>query len=137
MIGSLVDSEPGNQYRGSGGGALLRRRSALENVLHRINQRSGLPFRALGGLLRHVLGALPLTTCELVDHALGGLGKPFLQHAYHSFGGRSRLVLTEACLLRDHNTSVWIADLLPNTLAGRMNDMMEHGSRVIKQTMEA
>lgn len=32
---------------------------------------------------------------------------------------------------------VWIADLLPNTLAGRMNDMMEHGSRVIKQTMEA
>jgi predicted acyl esterase len=32
---------------------------------------------------------------------------------------------------------VWLADLLPNTLAGRMNDMMEHGSRVIKQTMEA
>ena len=32
---------------------------------------------------------------------------------------------------------VWIADLLPNDLAGRISELMEHGTRVLKQTMEA
>ena len=32
---------------------------------------------------------------------------------------------------------VWIADLLPDDLAGRINELMEHGTRVLKQTMEA
>jgi hypothetical protein len=37
-------------------------------------------------------------------------------------GGRSRVV--------------WIADLLPNDLAGPIGGMMEHGMRAMKQTLE-
>jgi len=32
---------------------------------------------------------------------------------------------------------VWIADLLPHDLAGRISQLMDHGTRVMKQTMEA
>jgi hypothetical protein len=32
---------------------------------------------------------------------------------------------------------VWIADLLPHDLAGRARELMEHGTAVIKKTLEA
>jgi uncharacterized protein YndB with AHSA1/START domain len=32
---------------------------------------------------------------------------------------------------------VWLADLLPNELAARTGEMMEHGTNVVKKTLEA
>jgi hypothetical protein len=32
---------------------------------------------------------------------------------------------------------VWIADLLPNDLAGRISELMERGTGVVKQTLES
>jgi hypothetical protein len=36
----------------------------------------------------------------------------------------------------DHSLFVWIADLLPNELAGRAAPLMEHALSVIKRTLE-
>lgn len=37
----------------------------------------------------------------------------------------------------DGTRFVWIADFLPNELAGRMDDMMERGIQTVKQTAES
>jgi hypothetical protein len=50
-------------------------------------------------------------------------GRPTHHKVFAEAGGRSRLV--------------WIADLLPNDLAGAIGGMMEQGMRSMKQTLEA
>lgn len=59
--------------------------------------------------------------------------------AYAALGGRathhnaSFQVFAEG---EDRSRLVWIADLLPNDMAGPINGMMEQGAGVIKQTLE-
>lgn len=59
--------------------------------------------------------------------------------AYAAVGGRathhnaSFQVFAEG---EDRSRLVWIADLLPNDMAGPINGMMEQGAGVIKQTLE-
>jgi carbon monoxide dehydrogenase subunit G len=77
-----------------------------------------------GTVLREVLVDLDEEARRLVWSVVGG---PYTHH------NASAQVFPEGGAAR----FVWVADLLPNALAAPTGEMMEQGTKVVKQTLEA
>jgi hypothetical protein len=78
-----------------------------------------------GAVAREVLVDLDDEARRLVWSVVDG---PYTHH------NASAQVITEG---EDRTRFVWIADLLPNEIAERIDELMERGTRVVRETLEA
>jgi hypothetical protein len=79
---------------------------------------------ANGMSIRELIVSVDDRSCR---HAWSARGEPFAHH------NASLQVFGEG---ENHSRVVWIADLLPDSLADTVGEMMSQGLRVMKQTLE-